>query len=420
MSPPLVLVPQFFGAMVFDRRTLRYLPFDHEAARLLVELQSDGIDAVLARIGDEDEQQAVRGFVDHLHAQRFFRLDGRLAAELRQGDVPPDHLVGPLVVHLEVVAACNLSCAHCFAGELPRNHDPLTVREMEGLFAELSRLGTFRVSLTGGEPLLRRDLLDVVDAAVAAGLHPSLTTNAMLLSEDLARALGARPLASLNVSLEGPTAAVNDAVRGAGTFDRVLEKLALLRRHARFTLGFTLLRSNVHLVKECVELAHQVGAHAVVFRPLYPAGTALHHLDLMPTYEQYSAALGELAALHDELAPFAQSATAPATCAAGQYLCSVSVQGDVNPCGFLGPGFATGNIREQPFEAIWRTGQAMRRMRQPGGFSGCRARALVFAGSVDAPDPWMTAHEGGPPLHPCANLELTSSRARPLPLVGGG
>jgi MoaA/NifB/PqqE/SkfB family radical SAM enzyme len=126
----------------------------------------------------------------------------------------------------------------------------------------------------------------------------------------------------------------------------------------------------------------------------------------MPTYEQYSAALGGL--MDSESEPLIS--TSP-TCGAGRYLCSVSVQGNVNPCGFLGPAFATGNIREQPFETIWRHGQQMQRMRQPaepGGFrGGCRARALVLAGSADAADPWMTEHEDGNALHPCANIELT-------------
>jgi radical SAM protein with 4Fe4S-binding SPASM domain len=415
MSAPLVLVPQYFGALVFDRRALRYLPFDHETAGLLIALQRDGIEAVLARTAPAD-REAVLGFIDHCHVQRFFRLDGRLAAEVREVDVPADHLVGPLVLHLEIIGACNLTCSHCFAGQLPRNHDPLSVAEMASLFAELSRLGTFRVGLTGGEPLLRRDVLDILDAALDAGLHPSLTTNAVLLTEELARELGRRQGFTLNVSLEGPSAEVNDAVRGAGTFAAVLDRLALLRRHARFSLGFTLMRGNVHLVRECVELGHQVGAQAVVFRPLYPAGMALHHLDLMPTFEQYQSALGELSAWQDPSSDLV-SQTGP-TCAAGQYLCSVSVQGDVNPCGFLGRAFETGNIREQPFEVIWRTGQAMRRMRKPGFRGGCRARALVLAGSVDADDPWMTAHYGGA-LHPCANLEVTSPRALPLPLVGG-
>jgi MoaA/NifB/PqqE/SkfB family radical SAM enzyme len=211
---------------------------------------------------------------------------------------------------------------------------------------------------------------------------------------------------------------VNDAVRGEGTFDAVLERLEMLRRHARFTLGFTLLRTNVGLIRECTELARQVGARAVVFRPLYPAGAALHHLDLMPSFAEYAEALRELGGFEPtDGEPVVQTST---TCPAGRHLCSVSVQGDVNPCGFLGPGFITGNIREQPFEVIWRSGHQMRRMRQDGFRGGCRARALVFAGSVDAADPWHTAHEGGTAPHPCANFELAGSRTLALPLVGGG
>src|SRR5262245_42629968 len=228
---PLVLVPQHFGALVFDRRTSRYLPFDYEATALLRALYADGIDGVVAAIADADERGAVLRFIDCFSARNFFRLDGRLDAELLAVDVPPDHLVGPLAVHLEVIAACNLSCTHCFAGELPRNQHPLSVREMAELFADLARLGSFRLGLTGGEPLLRKDLFEILDAATDAGLHPCLTTNALLLTEEIARELGRRPLVWLNVSLEGPTAEVNDAVRGIGTFDAVLQKLELLRRH---------------------------------------------------------------------------------------------------------------------------------------------------------------------------------------------
>jgi MoaA/NifB/PqqE/SkfB family radical SAM enzyme len=424
-------VPQHFGSLVFDRRAPRYLAFDHEATRLLVALARDGVAGVLSRIDDEEEREAVLGFIDSLDAQRFFGLDGRLLAEVREVDVPPDHLLGPLVVHLEIIGACNLGCSHCFAGELPRNQAPLTLREMETLFADLDRLGTFRVALTGGEPLLRHDVLDILDAALAAGLHPTLTTNALLLTEDLARELGKRSRLTLNVSLEGPSAAVNDPVRGSGTFDGVVGKMLMLRRHARFSLGFTLLNGNAHLVRECVELAFRVGAQAAVFRPLYPAGMALHHLDLMTGFDQYAAALEDLAGLDVSGAP--PEGLASPTCGAGRHLCAVSVQGDVNPCGFLGPAFITGNIREQPFEVIWRTGHHMRHMRAPagpGGFNGgCRARALVFAGSVDAPDPWMTEHEHGGGPHPCANFEVSADRPPPgrvsrarlvgLPLVGG-
>jgi MoaA/NifB/PqqE/SkfB family radical SAM enzyme len=426
-----VLVPQHFGCLVFERRTSRYLPFDHEGAALLLDLHGHGIDHVLARATPGEERAAVVRFLDCFYQRGYFTLAGRLDGEVLDLDVPPDHLAGPLAVHLEIVAACNLACSHCFAGQLPRHQHPLSVAEMARLFGELARLGSFRLGLTGGEPLLRKDLLDILDAATDAGLHPCLTTNALLLTEDLARQLGRRPLVWLNVSLEGPTAAVNDAVRGAGVFDAVMDKLDLLRRHTRFTLAFTILRGNSHLARQCAELACRVGAHTAVFRPLYPAGTALHHPELMPSFAQYTGALRELSCMDSPTAelrgldPFSPATRAERgvdvhtgpTCGAGQHVCSISVQGDLSPCSFLGAGFDAGNIREQPFEVIWRTGHAMRRMRQPTGFTGgCRARSLRLAGSVDLPDPWLVEHEGGAALHPSANVERTLS----LPVVAGG
>jgi MoaA/NifB/PqqE/SkfB family radical SAM enzyme len=433
---PLVLIPQFFGCLVFDRRTSRYLPFDREAMELLLALHRASMDEVLGAVEDATERDAVTSFIDCFYQRGFFGVDGRLVADVLAVDVPADHLVGPLAVHLEIVGACNLACTHCFAGELPRNHHPLRLAEMDGLFGDLARLGSFRLGLTGGEPLLRKDILDVLDAATGHGLHPCLTTNGLLLTEEMARELGRRPLVWLNVSLEGPSAETNDAVRGAGTFAAVVEKLKLLRRHARFTLAFTILRTNAHLVQQCAELAYEVGAHTAVFRPLYPVGTALKHLDLMPSFAQYTNALIELADMDspgadlnglDPFSPQARSATDPQihtspTCGAGQHVCSISVQGEVNPCSFLGSAFNSGNIRAVPFPVIWRTGHQMRRLRQdsaPGGFrGGCRARAQTFAGSAEAPDPWFEEYQqrksNGPTVHPGANVEVVR---RSLPVL---
>lgn len=432
---PLVLVPQYFGCLVFDRRTSRYLPFDREATELLLALRRQPVEGVLAEVADGEEQEAILCFVDCFHDKGFFRMDGRLAADVLAVDVPADHLAGPLAVHLEIIGACNLTCSHCFAGTLPRNHHPLTLAEMDVLFGDLAAVGSFRLGLTGGEPLMRKDLFDILDAAGERGLHPCLTSNGLILTEDIAREFGKRELVWLNISLEGPTPESNDAIRGRGTFEAVLEKLRLLRRHTRFTLAFTILSTNAHLVRQCAELAYEVGAHTAVFRPLYPAGTALDHLDLMPSFGQYTAALRDLAEMDapgadlrelDPFGPEARAATQPSihtspTCGAGQHVCSISVQGDVNPCSFLGPAFNSGNIRQTPFPVLWRTGQQFQRMRRPtpGGFEGgCRARAQTFAGSVDAADPWLTEsrRSAGVQPHPAANVELVR-RPLSLPLV---
>jgi MoaA/NifB/PqqE/SkfB family radical SAM enzyme len=414
--PSLVLVPQHFGSLVFDRRDSRYLPFDQECTELLRRLAESPPQAVRQTVAQERRVQ-LEAFYEAFYQRGFFRFDGRLDAEVLNLSPPADHLCGPLAVHLEVVAACNLTCTHCFAGELPRREPPLTTAEMSGLFATLASMGCFRLGLTGGEPLLRRDLLEILDAAVEQGLHPCLTTNGLLLDESMARELGRRPLVWLNVSLDGAEAASNDAIRGRGVFARVLPKLELLRRHARFTLAFTITSRNADEVTRCADLARRVGAHAAVFRPLYPVGTARRHPELMPTFGQYTRALqsleGDLHAL-DPFSPQARQQTRGRVysgpgCGAANLVCSVSVGGQVNPCSFLGPDYDAGNLRQSSFPEIWHRSQTFHKLRglpEEQFAGGCRARARHFHGSVHAADPWHDEYQAMQAMHPCQNLEL--------------
>jgi radical SAM protein with 4Fe4S-binding SPASM domain len=295
---------------------------------------------------------------------------------------------------------------------MPRGRDALSLDELASLFGQLAALGSFRLGLTGGEPLLRRDLLEVIDAATDAGLHPCITTNGFFLTDALARELGRRSLVWLNVSLDGASAETNDAVRGAGTFACTMERLRSLAELARFTVAFTLTSQNAHEVEDCVALARSVGAHTAVFRPLYPTGAALTRLDLMPRFDMYRSALERLAALARQgdhvarmgrsLEPFGPGTRANTTarvtaghgCGAANTVCSVSVDGRVSPCSFLGPKFESASIRERPFREIWDEGATFRQLRESAGedfAGGCRARSLALEGSVHARDPWEVA-----------------------------
>jgi MoaA/NifB/PqqE/SkfB family radical SAM enzyme len=443
LRPPLTLLPQHFGSVVFDRRTSRYLPFDREATVLLIQLQRDDIDSVLRTIPNEQRREQIISFFKDFYDHGFFTVEGKFAGEILEVEVPENHLAGPLALHLEVVAACNLTCTHCFAGSLPRHEHPLTLVELDDLFGQMAALGTFRLGLTGGEPLLRKDLFQIIDLATEHGLCPCVTTNGLLITEEIAREFGRRDLAWLNVSLEGASAGTNDLVRGSGTFNRVIERVRILRKHSRFTLAFTILSSNLHEIRACAELAEELGAGTAVFRPLYPVGVARHHLELMPTYEQYNAALNELTELqsHHEFGirhidPFSPASRSDAQsviyqnhgCGAGNLVCSVSVSGDVSPCSFLGPGSYTANVRRQSLKQIWNESRGFRAIRalpdsepfdngrDAARFSGgCRARVLVLNGSINAPDPWLTSKRhlcaasgasASPIHHPLSALEL--------------
>ncbi|MFO0604510.1 MAG: radical SAM protein [Polyangiales bacterium] len=416
---PSVLVPQHFGSLVFDRNTSRYLPFDREVTALLVAAKERPLPEAASSL-DPSRRALVDGLLDEFYPCGLFTPDLRFAGEVRALTPPDGHLAGPLALHLEVAAACNLACTHCFAGELPRRERALSLAELDELFATLSRVGCFRLGLTGGEPLLRKDLLDVIDLALGHGLHPCLTTNGLLLDEGLARELGRRSLVWINVSLDGATAATNDRTRGEGTFDRVVEKVRLLARHAKVTLAFTVLSHNAHEAPAFARLARDLGARTAVLRPLYPVGTAASDLSQMPTFAQYQRALDALAPEHaprgiDPFGPHTRADAQARTfdnlgCGAGNTVCSVSLGGDVNPCSFLGPTFVGGNVREHGFEELWHRGETFRALREApdDAFTGgCRARSMALAGSAWAPDPWIVEHQRAPQStrHPLVVLD---------------
>jgi mycofactocin biosynthetic radical S-adenosylmethionine protein MftC len=408
---PFVLVPQYFGSTVFDRSSSKYLPFDHETTELLKASRTKPFFELLDGLDAEAAHAAIE-FYQHFYDLRFFSLNGLFWGEVLELEAAQSHLSSPLAVHLEVMAACNLTCKHCFAGELPRKEERLSLKEIEALFEDMAKMGSYRLGLTGGEPLLHPQIFEIIDMAIAYGLHPCLTTNALLITEEIAREFGKREMLWLNVSLEGATAGTNDAVRGSGTFAKVVEKLQILSQYSRFTLAFTIMKTNAEEVLAFAKLGRELGASTVVFRPLYPVGVSQHFLDsLMPSFEQYNTALNLLADLQIEEAeadlrsidPFSPSLRADNQavtygnhgCGAGNTVCSISVSGNVNPCSFLGEGFAVDNIRQRPLSEIWRKGQKFTEIRAYEGgtaesFSGgCRARSLVFEGSANAPDPWL-------------------------------
>ena len=408
---PLVLIPQYFGSLVFDRRNSRYAPFDQTTTELFKQSVNSPITSALNHVENEEQRDILEDFIDYFYRQGYFTEEYLFAGKALDITPPTDHLTGPLAVHLEISAACNLTCTHCFAGELPRKEDALTQKELDKLFSELSQIGSFRLGLTGGEPLLRKDLLDIVDSALENGLHPCLTTNALLLTEELAKALGKRDLLWLNVSLDGATAKTHDLIRGIGSFDKTIKKIQLLSRYSRFTLAFTVLSTNTHEIDQCAELAAQLGAHTAVFRPLYPVGQAKENLDLMPTFTQYSKALSSLESFGDKVVskrvelravdPFSPTRRTPSKskiyenlgCGAGNTVCSISLGGEVNPCSFLGSDYVAGTIRNESFENIWHRSEVLRTMREKtsADFSGgCRARSLILAGGIDKADPWVT------------------------------
>ncbi len=387
---PLTLVPTSTGALLFDRRDGQLDAYTAAAAKVLHRLLDEAAFDVVA-----GAPPWVSELVQRLVQRAALDGNGHLQARCARG---AGALLPPITLHVEISGVCNLDCTHCFAAPLPRTSQALTRDELCALFNDATELGVCRLSLTGGEPLLRRDLLDIVDDAAAAGLAPSLVTNGLIHDLGTAEALAARlrdhRLLWLSVSLDGATATTNDAIRGVGVFARVVERLALLRTAgAPFSIAFTVHPALVDEVDACVALARDVGAEAAIFRPLYPVGAARTRPEMWLSREQWDLAVARVEAAGGTVAADDEHGAAlfPAdACAAGFTQASIGLDGRVSPCGFLGAAHDGPSVRDVPLSTSWAMGATFRDVRDHGGSfdGGCRARSQAAYGSALARDPW--------------------------------
>lgn len=434
-GPRFVVRREYFGALVYDRETLTYVPYDAGAAALLL-ARLPGAPPPRPPTGDE------AAFLAGLAAEGLLDGDGRLRARLVDDRAAPDRLSAPLTCYLGATAGCNLACGHCQAGSAPGPLGALPLPLARRLFDELRGLGCGLVHVTGGEPMLHPDFLPALDLALERGLNVLLTTNGTLVTDALAEALAARALRCVSVSLDGPTPAIHDAVRGEGALARALEGLARLARRRPTGVTATLTPALVPALADLVALCERAGAASLTLRPALPAGRAAARPDLLPSYEEFLRAIDALDRLQARASiplfhppPVPHEATTAHVlerfgCVAGNLVCSVGPTGQVSPCALLGPEFDAGDLAGTTLHALWAAGPSFARLRALEGTEacwscrhydrcggGCRARALAAGRGLDDPDPWCA----WAPRDEVARAETPAGEGpRPLPLAPAG
>ncbi len=349
-----------------------------------------------------------------------------------------DKSANPYLVAINLTQRCNLNCAHCYMDAEQRREagtDELTLAEITELLTTIGDQAPRTIAvLTGGEPLLRRDLDQIVAAGVAAGLEVVLGTNGIALTQQHIRHFRELGLAGVGISLDAANAADHDQFRGsAGSFDRscqAVRRCAENGLHAQ--VHFTVTRQNQNTLDAAVELARDLGAGIINFFFLVCVGRGQSLLDLTPT--QYEQALQHIARLQrEQKGIMVQARCAPhfkrvlyeqdpaslytrATgydgggCPAATHYCRVTPSGDVTPCPYMEN--SAGNVRDEDFWTIWQTSALMNALRQPqlqGKCAacqytkicgGCRARALAVNGDLLGADPSCSYLPGGETVIP--------------------
>lgn len=332
-----------------------------------------------------------------------------------------DLLSAPVNVTWEITTRCNLRCRHCLSADVMEGSGPeLGFDQCCRFLDDLDRLGVFQVNFGGGEPFLRPDFPDILDYAHTKGIVTCVSTNGTVIDRNLAARLGAMDLLYIQVSLDGATAATNDAVRGAGTFERILAGIGLLAECGVRGLSTNTVVTAVNF-REIVEI-YRFGAERGLktrlsrFRPSGNARRAWEDLHLS------AGQLGELSlflnAHRDVLTGDSffsitgkeRRELGLNMCGAAKMTCSVVPDGTVYPCAFLqDPAFESGNITTQPLGDIWCSAPAFIALRGARIEScescsrftlchgGCPAVAYFLTDSLHRPDPECLGHL---PAHP--------------------
>jgi mycofactocin radical SAM maturase len=321
-------------------------------------------------------------------------------------------LGAPICLTWELTYGCNLACVHCLSSSGRRDPRELSTAECFAVVDELAEMGVFYVNLGGGEPMLRRDFAEIVDYAVDRRVGVKFSTNGTSLDAAAARRFAAMDHLDIQISLDGATAEVNDALRGAGSFDAALGAMGHLAEagFGAFKVSVVATRTNIDQLDAFEELADRFGATLRVTR-LRPSGRgASSWHELHPTQVQqrqlYRWLLDRPEVLTGDsffhLSALGDPLPGLNLCGAGRVVCLIDPVGDVYACPFvIHDRFRAGNVREPGgFAGVWSDSELFAELRAPGSpgacsscgsFDSCRGGCMAtkfFVGlDLDDPDP---------------------------------
>ena len=184
-------------------------------------------------------------------------------------------LDAPICLTWELTYACNLACVHCLSSSGRRDPRELTTAECFGVIDELQAMQVFYVNIGGGEPTVRRDFWELLDYATAHDVGVKFSTNGSRITPSgPPPALAASDYVDVQISLDGATAEVNDAVRGLGSYDTAIAGDGAPRggRHApSFKISVVVTRENMDQLDDFKAIADHYGAQLRLTR-LRPSG----------------------------------------------------------------------------------------------------------------------------------------------------
>jgi len=272
----------------------------------------------------------------------------------------------PVISEVAVNYRCNLNCKFCYAGS--QNKDKgLSTKDIKKILKKIRYQAKVPfVSFTGGEPLLRKDIFELISFAQKIDLKTNLITNGTLITVEVAEKLKRAGLESAQVSLEGPEKVHNEITGVRGAFEKTIRGIKELKEKGiRVHTNTTLNKMNIPYVFELIDIIKSIGLDKFSMNLLIPCGSAYKNKDIWVKYSEigevikkvknYSNKKGLKFIWYSPL-PFCifnpvKEGLGGKGCAALKGLLSVDPQGNIIPCSsFFEP---VGNLLKEDFEKIW-------------------------------------------------------------------
>jgi pyrroloquinoline quinone biosynthesis protein E len=321
----------------------------------------------------------------------------------------------PYLLLAELTYGCPLHCPYCSNPAKYPGGQELSTEEWVRVFREASELGVLQVGFSGGEPLQRADLVDLVAAAREAGLYTNLITSAVGLQHQRAGQLREAGLDNIQISLQSDLATLADRIAGANVHEVKLKAAKMVRELGfSLTMNVVLHRGNIDRLEPIIDLAERLEAERLELANVQYYGWAFENRSLLlPTREQIKLATGIAAAQKERLLgrmdilfvtpDYYSERPKPCMNGWGRQFLTVNPVGDVLPCPTASSikELRFDNIRKQSLDWIWTKSESFNRFRGTGwmpapcrdcsfreiDFGGCRCQAALIAGDATVTDP---------------------------------
>jgi heme b synthase len=338
----------------------------------------------------------------------------------------------PRLIAWELTRTCNLDCIHCRASASQGTYEgELSTEEVFRILEEITEVGNPVMILTGGEPLLRRDLLEIATRSTSLGLKPVLATNGTLLTKELALELKKAGISRVSISLDGATPQAHDNFRKMpGAFEGALKGIQILKEAGLpFQINTTITAVNAEELPKVHELAKELGATAHHIFLLVPVGRGKELNEEVLSPERYEALLNWFYEQREKSSLHLKATCAPhyyrilreraraegkevtyetfgldavtRGCLAGVGFCFISHRGIVQTCGYL--EVPCGDLRKNTFKEVWEGSEVFKKLRDFSLYKGkcgrceyirvcggCRARAYELTGDYLEEEPLCT------------------------------